>query len=104
MKLYSIETIPGMNYEPLGIVNGSTIQSKNFVSDFGQGLKSIVGGELKSYTSMMEKARNQATQRMIEQAQALGADAVVGVRYATSAIMAQAAEVLVYGTAVKIRG
>ena len=104
MKLYSIETIPGMNYEPLGIVNGSTIQSKNFVSDFGQELKSIVGGELKSYTSMMEKARNQATQRMIEQAQALGADAVVGVRYATSAIMAQAAEVLVYGTAVKIRG
>ena len=104
MKLYSIETIPGMNYEPLGVVNGSTIQSKNFVSDFGQGLKSIVGGELKSYTSMMEKARNQATQRMIEQAQALGADAVVGVRYATSAIMAQAAEVLVYGTAVKFRG
>lgn len=102
MNLYSIETLPGKNFEPLGIVSGSTIQSKNFVSDFGQGLKSIVGGELKSYTGMMEKARKQATQRMIDQAQQLGADAVVGVRYATSAIMAQAAEVLVYGTAVKI--
>ena len=104
MNLYSIENIPGVNYEALGVVCGSTIQSKNFVADFGQSLKTIVGGELRSYTAMMEKARKQATQRMIEQAQQMGAYAVVGVRYATSAIMAQAAEVLVYGTAVKIRG
>ena len=104
MKLYSVETIHGDNYEELGIVTGSTIQSKNFVSDFGQGLKSIVGGELKSYTAMMEKARKKATDRMIEQATKMGADAIIGVRYATSAIMAQAAEVLVYGTAIRFKG
>ena len=101
MKLFSVETLHGANYEELGIVTGSTIQSKNFVSDFGQGLKSIVGGELKSYTAMMEKARNKATDRMQEQAAAMGADAIIGIRYATSAIMAQAAEVLVYGTAIR---
>ena len=103
MKLVTVETLQGVNYEELGVVNGSTIQSKNFVSDFGQGLKSIVGGELKSYTGMMEKARTQATQRMIDAAVRMGADAIIGVRYTTSAIMAQAAEVLVYGTAIKYR-
>ena len=100
MKIITVETLQGYNYEELGVVSGSTIQSKNFVSDFGQGIKSIVGGELKSYTSMMEKARNQATQRMVDQAVKMGADAIIGVRYTTSSIMAQAAEVLVYGTAV----
>ena len=103
MKLVTVETLQGCNYEELGVVTGSTIRSKNFVSDFGQGLKSIVGGELKSYTAKMEKARRQATQRMVDEAVRLGADAVIGVRYATSAIMAQAAEVLVYGTAIKYR-
>lgn len=103
MKLFSVETLKGMNYEELGIVTGSTIQSKNFVSDFGQGLKSIVGGELKSYTAMMEKARNMATNRMIDEAVKQGADAIIGVRYTTSAIMAQAAEVLVYGTAIRYK-
>ena len=103
MKIVTVETLQGVNYEELGIVSGSTIQSKNFMSDLGQGLKSIVGGELKSYTGMMEKARSQATDRMIAQAQQLGADAIIGVRYATSAIMAQAAEVLVYGTAIKFK-
>lgn len=103
MKIISVETLQGVNYETLGIVSGSTIRSKNFVSDFGQGLKSIVGGELKSYTDMMEKARMQATERMVEKATQMGADAVIGVRYATSAIMAQAAEVLVYGTAIKYK-
>lgn len=101
MKLYTVENLNNVNYELLGIVNGSTIQSKNVFSDIGQGLKNVVGGELKAYTSMMEKAREKATQRMIEQAQALNADAVIGVRYSTSAVMPQAAEVLVYGTAVK---
>lgn len=104
MKLFSVESLKGMNYEELGIVTGSTIQSKNFVSDFGQGLKSIVGGELKSYTAMMEKARNMATNRMIDEAIKQGADAIIGVRYTTSAIMAQAAEVLVYGTAIRYKG
>lgn len=103
MKLVTVEALQGCNYEELGVVTDSTIRSKNFVSDFGQGLKSIVGGELTSYTDMMEKARRQATQRMVDEAVRLGADAVIGVRYATSAIMAQAAEVLVYGTAIKYR-
>ena len=103
MKFVTVETLQGCNYEELGVVTGSTIQSKNFVSDFGQGLKSIVGGELHSYTDMMEKARNKATQRMVDAAVQLGADAVIGVRYTTSAIMAQAAEVLAYGTAVKYK-
>lgn len=103
MKIITVETLQGYNYEELGVVTGSTIQSKNFVSDFGQGIKSIVGGELKSYTSMMEKARNQATQRMVDQAVKMGADAIIGVRYTTSSIMTQAAEVLVYGTAVRYK-
>lgn len=92
-----------MNYEELGVVSGSTIQSKNMFADFGQGLKSIVGGELKSYTGMMDKAREMATQRMIAQAEQLGADAIIGVRFTTNSIMAQAAEVLVFGTAVKYK-
>lgn len=103
MKIVTVDVLQGVNYEALGVVSGSTIQSKNFVSDFGQGLKSIVGGELKSYTGMMEKARSQATQRMVDQAVRLGADAIIGVRYTTNSIMAQAAEVLVFGTAVKYR-
>ncbi|MBR6418534.1 MAG: YbjQ family protein [Bacteroidales bacterium] len=103
MKLYSVENLNNVNYEPLGIVSGSTIQSKNVFSDLGQSLKNIVGGELKAYTRMMEKARESATERMIAHAQAMGADAIIGVRYTTSAIMAQAAEVLVYGTAIKTK-
>ena len=102
MELYTIENLQGKEYQVLGVVNGSTIQSKNMFSDLGQGLKGIVGGELKAYTEMMEKAREKATQRMVKQAEDMGANAVIGIRYATSAIMAQAAEVLVYGTAVKI--
>ena len=101
MELYTIENLQGKEYEVLGVVSGSTIQSKNMFSDLGQGLKGIVGGELKAYTDMMEKAREKATQRMVKQAEDMGANAVIGIRYATSAIMAQAAEVLVYGTAVK---
>ena len=103
MKIVSVESLQGVNYEEMGIVNGSTVRSKNFVSDLGQGLKSIVGGELKSYSDMMDKARQQATQRMIDQAVQMGADAIIGVRFTTSAIMAQAAEVLVYGTAIRYK-
>ena len=104
MKLATVENLQGVNYEPLGIVTGSTIQSKNMFADFGQGLKSIVGGELKSYTDMMDKAREKAVKRMIEEAQSMGADAVIGVRFTTNSIMAQAAEVLVFGTAIKYKG
>ena len=103
MKLVTVETLQGVNYEELGVVNGSTIQSKNMFADFGQGLKSIVGGELKSYTGMMDKARAQATQRMVDQAVKMDADAIIGVRFTTNSIMAQAAEVLVFGTAIKYK-
>lgn len=103
MKIVTVETLQGVQYEELGVVTGSTIQSKNMFSDLGQGLKSIVGGELKSYTGMMERAREQATQRMVDQAVRLGADAIIGVRYTTSAIMAQAAEVLAFGTAIRYK-
>ena len=103
MKLVTVETLQGVKYEELGVVSGSTIQSKNVFTDFGQSLKSVVGGELHSYTTMMEKARAQATQRMVDQAVKMGADAIIGVRYTTNSIMAQAAEVLVFGTAVKYK-
>ena len=103
MKIVTVETLQGVNYEELGVVTGSTIQSKNMFADFGQGLKSIVGGELKSYTAMMEKARAQATQRMVDQAVKMDADAIIGVRFTTNSIMAQAAEVLVFGTAIKYK-
>ena len=103
MKIVTVETLQGVNYEELGVVSGSTIQSKNMFADFGQGLKSIVGGELKSYTGMMDKAREMATQRMIEQAMKMEADAIIGIRFTTNSIMAQAAEVLVFGTAIRYK-
>lgn len=103
MKIVTVETLQGVNYEELGVVTGSTIQSKNMFADFGQGLKSIVGGELKSYTGMMDKARDMATQRMFDQAKKMDADAIIGVRYTTNSIMAQAAEVLVFGTAIRYK-
>ena len=99
MELYTVETLSDRRYELLGAVTGSTVQSKNVFSDLGQNLKNIVGGELKAYTRMMESARETATQRMVDAARNI--DAVLGVRYTTSSIMAQAAEVLVYGTAVR---
>ena len=101
MLIITTETVPGREVTPLGLVKGSTIQSKHIGNDIGAGFKTIVGGELKSYTKMMEEARAIATDRMIAEAEALGADAVVCVRFATSAIMQGAAEVIAYGTAVK---
>lgn len=101
MLLVTTENIPGKNYEALGLVKGATIQSKNIGRDIGSSLKTIIGGELKSYTEMMNEARALATKRMAEEAEALGADAIVCVRYASSAIMQGAAEVIAYGTAVK---
>ncbi len=101
MLVVTTETITGKNLEMLGTVKGSTIQTVNAFKDIGSGLKTLVGGELGNYTKMMEKARAVATDRMIEEAGKLGADAVVCVRYATSAVMQSAAEVMAYGTAVK---
>ena len=101
MILTTTETISGRELETLGLVRGSTIQSKNIGKDITQSFKTLVGGELKAYTEMMNEARALATQRMVKQAEDLGADAVVCVRYASASIMQGAAEVMAYGTAVK---
>ena len=104
MLILTTETIPGRTVEPLGLVQGSTIQTKNIGRDITQGLKTLVGGELGAYTEMMDDARHIALSRMQEQASHMGADAVVGVRISTSSIMQGAAEVVVYGTAVRFVG
>ncbi|MBR2594919.1 MAG: YbjQ family protein [Solobacterium sp.] len=103
MILTTTETISGHELEMLGMVKGSTIQTVNAVRDIGAGLKTLVGGELTRYNEMMNDARALATKRMVEEAERLGADAVVCVRYASSSIMQSAAEVMAYGTAVKFR-
>ena len=102
MLVVNTEYIEGYELEMMGVVKGGVVQSKNAIRDFGAGLKTIVGGEIKAYTDMIE-ARDLATRRMAEEAAALGADAVVGLRYASSAIMQGASEVMAYGTAVKVR-
>ncbi|MCD4759445.1 YbjQ family protein [archaeon] len=101
MLLINTENIPGKKYEVLGIVQGNTVKARNFFADFGASLKTIIGGEIGVYTKAIRDARKQAVQRMIEEANALGADAIVNIRYQTADIMKGAAEVLVYGTAVK---
>lgn len=89
--------------ETLGTVKGAIVQSKHIGKDIMAGFKTVVGGEVKSYTEMVTEAREIATERMIEEAKSLGADAIVGVRYGTSAVMEGAAEMLAYGTAVKLK-
>lgn len=101
MILVNTDYITGKKLEMLGMVQGSTIQSKNIGKDITQGFKTLVGGELKAYNEMMNEARALATKRMVENAEALGADAVVNIRYASSAVMQGAAEVIAYGTAVR---
>ena len=101
MILVNTDYITGKELEMLGLVRGSTIQSKNIGKDITQGFKTLVGGELKSYTEMMNEARALATKRMVDEAEQLGADAVVNIRYASAAVMQGAAEVIAYGTAVK---
>ncbi len=103
MILVTTDTLNGKDLEMLGLVKGSTIQTVNAIRDIGSGLKTLVGGELVKYTEMMNKARALATKRMVEEAEQMGADAVVGVRYASSSVMQSAAEVMAYGTAVKFR-
>ena len=101
MLIVTTETIAGKELEILGIVKGSTIQSKHVGKDIAQSFKTLVGGELKAYTEMMNDARALATKRMVEEAEGLGADAIVNIRYTSSAVMQGAAEVIAYGTAVK---
>ncbi|MBP3447056.1 MAG: YbjQ family protein [Clostridia bacterium] len=103
MKLLSINHVPGAEIEALGMVKGSVVQTKNFGRDFMAGMKTLVGGEIKSYTDMLNEARAIATKRMVDEAEALGADAVIGVTYGSAAVMQGAAEVIAYGTAVKIK-
>lgn len=101
MILVNTDYISGKELEMLGLVKGSTIQSKHLGNDIAQAFKTMVGGELKAYNEMMNEARAIATKRMIAEAEALEADAIVNIRYASSAIMQGAAEVIAYGTAVK---
>jgi len=101
MILVNTDYISGKELEMLGLVKGSTIQSKHIGKDISQSFKTLVGGELKSYNEMMNEARALATKRMVAEAEAPGADAIVNIRYASSAIMQGAAEVISYGTAVK---
>ena len=103
MILVTTETIPGKDFEALGMVKGNTIQTKNVGRDITQGFKHLVGGELKAYTEMMNEARALATKRMVEEAEALGAEAVVCVRYASAEVMSGAAEIMAYVTAVKFK-
>lgn len=103
MLLVSIHHIPGKEFEVLGMAKGCVVQSKNFGKDFMAGMKTLVGGEIKYYTELLEEARQTATDRLEAQAERLGADAVLNIRYCTSEVMNGAAEVLAYGTAVKYR-
>ena len=103
MILVNTDYITGKELEMLGLVKGSTIQSKNIGRDITQSFKTIEGGELKSYTQMMDEARALATKRMVAEAEAVGADAVVNVKYSSASVMQGAAEVMAYGTAVKFK-
>ncbi|MCI7735266.1 MAG: YbjQ family protein [Dysosmobacter sp.] len=103
MLLLNIDYVPGKEVEPLGLVKGTVVQSKNFGKDFMAGMKTLVGGEIVGYTEMLTEARQIATKRMVDEASALGADAILNIRFGSSAVMQGAAEVIAYGTAVKLK-
>ena len=103
MKLVTIDYIPGQEFEALDIVKGTVVYSKNFGRDFMAGMKTLVGGEIVGYTEMLTEARQIATKRMVDEASALGADAILNIRFGSSAVMQGAAEVIAYGTAVKLK-
>ena len=103
MLLLNIDYVPGKEVEPLGLVKGTVVQSKNVGKDFMAGMKTLVGGEITGYTEMLVEARQIATKRMVDEANALGADAVINIRFGSSAVMQGAAEVIAYGTAVKLK-
>jgi uncharacterized protein YbjQ (UPF0145 family) len=103
MILTNIESVPGRTIvEHFGIVSGSTVRAKHAGRDIMAGLKNLVGGELKGYTELLHESRKQSTDRMVEQAKELGANAIVNVRFATSAVAQGASELYVYGTAVRV--
>ncbi|PCI37127.1 MAG: hypothetical protein COB53_07460 [Elusimicrobia bacterium] len=104
MILTNIESVPGSQIaEHYGLVVGSTIRAKHIGSDIMAGLKNIVGGELTGYTELLAESRSEATQRMVAQAEEMGANAIVNVRYSTSSVAQGAAEIVAYGTAVKVQ-
>ncbi len=104
MKLVNIDYLPGEEIiEVLGLVKGTIVQSKNIGRDFMAGMKTIVGGEITGYTEMLTTARQMATKRMVDEAESLGADAIINIRYGSSSVMNGAAEVIAYGTAVKTK-
>lgn len=103
MKIVNVDFIPEKELEVMDIVKGSMVMSKHLGKDIMAGLKTLVGGELKGYTEMLEDAREGAFNRMKEQAEKMGADAIINVRYASSYIMPGSAEILVYGTAVRYK-
>ncbi len=103
MKLSNTETIPGHHiHEFYGVVSGSTVRAKHVGRDIMAGLKNLVGGELKGYTELLQEARQEAIDRMVEQARSVGANAVVNVRFSTSSIAQGASELFAYGTAVSV--
>ena len=102
MKLLSIDYIPDTKIEALGMVKGTIVQSKNIGRDFMAGTKGLVGREIVGYTEMLNEARQMAVKRMVDEAKELNADAVIGIKYGSSQVMQGAAEVIAYGTAVKI--
>ena len=103
MILTNTEEVPGRSIrEFYGVVSGSTVRAKHIGKDILAGLKNLVGGELKGYTELLNEARKEALARMVEEAQGLGANAVVNVRFATSSVAQGAAELFAYGTAVRV--
>jgi uncharacterized protein YbjQ (UPF0145 family) len=104
MIVVNSETISGKEiYEVIGLVRGSTVRARNIARDIFAGLKNLIGGEITEYTDLMNQSREEAIKRLITEAQALGADAIVNVRFTTSNVMDGCSEILAYGTAVKIR-
>lgn len=102
--IVTLDTIPGKEIASvLGVVKGNTVRARHVGSDIGAGLKSLVGGEIRGYVKALSDARTEAEDRMVKEAEALGADAIVTMRYATSQVMTGAAEILAYGTAVKLK-
>lgn len=101
--LTNTETVPGRTIvEFYGVVSGNTVRAKHIGRDFMAGLKNLVGGELVGYTELLQESRREATERLVEQAEAMGANAVVNVRFATSSVAQGAAELFAYGTAVRV--
>ena len=103
MLLVNIDYIPEKELEVLGLCKGTVVYSRHLGKDFMAGMKTIVGGEIEGYTEMITTARQIATKRMVDEAESMGADAIINVRYGSSSVMQGAAEVIAYGTAVKYK-